>query len=492
MVDTTGDKALAALLDWLNTFPGFHNKGVLKFANHGGRGLFVDQAVQPSENLLVIPAPSLLNPLTLQKSALNTIPPELFPVAASSSSPPRRSSNGTPRLTTTQLLTLHNALTRDPKQRHKSEWQVFMDSLPGFRPWHPLTWVIPSSDDAEQDEWWTRLYECLSESVKIKIAEVKKRYEDDRAVVRNVLANEEPFRSQGIDKELSDEVILWAWLNVNTRTVSMPLGLAEPVDAKWPVNNHSFIPLLDMINHSSLNSVVCPKPESLPSSSVSKRVVKTARGPGRQLNAHLIPGKIDQAVFAPLRGLEAGEEVMFMYGPHSNALLFAEYGFTEVDDASDPLQWPNGDIDVSPWVYKLWEDGGGTDDKRDVLDDAGLWGHNKLLSNSGEPAPSIGLMSTLCVLHSSLESNITVDTLRTRNFSRTTKMAARRALARICEAVLSDAADAREDLDEIAPLASDDAKRQAVRTSRALLREEEHIAKGVLELVETGGSIPSF
>lgn len=33
MVDTTGDKALAALLDWLNSFPGFHNKGVLKFAN---------------------------------------------------------------------------------------------------------------------------------------------------------------------------------------------------------------------------------------------------------------------------------------------------------------------------------------------------------------------------------------------------------------------------------------------------------------------------
>lgn len=62
-----------------------------------------------------------------------------------------------------------------------------MDSLPGFRPWHPLTWVIPSSDDDEQDEWWIRLYETLSESVKIKIAEVKKRYEDDRLVVRNVL-----------------------------------------------------------------------------------------------------------------------------------------------------------------------------------------------------------------------------------------------------------------------------------------------------------------
>lgn len=136
--------------------------------------------------MLVIPAASLLNPLTLQKSPLNTIPAHLFPSALSTNSPPPRSPGGSVRLTTTQLLTLHLALSRDPKGRHKSEWSIFINSLPSFRPLHPLTWVVPNSD-APHDAWWGELEACLSESVRIKIDAVKQRYIKDLELLRRVL-----------------------------------------------------------------------------------------------------------------------------------------------------------------------------------------------------------------------------------------------------------------------------------------------------------------
>jgi hypothetical protein len=139
--------------------------------------------------MLVIPAQSLLNPLTLRASPLNTIPLELFPSASSTSSPPPRSpGGGCRRLNTTQLLTLHLALTKDPLGRHKSEWQIFIASLPTFRPFHPLTWVVPNSD-GPNDPWWAELESCLSESVRIKIDAVKVRYEADLAVLRPVLVS---------------------------------------------------------------------------------------------------------------------------------------------------------------------------------------------------------------------------------------------------------------------------------------------------------------
>lgn len=428
-----------------------------------------------------------MNPLTLAKSSLNTIPSELYPAPASTSSPPRRSSNGTPRLTTTQLLTLHIALTRDPQQRHKSEWQVFVDTLPDFRPLHPLAWMIPNSDVERQDEFWPALEACLSESVRIKVQDVKRRFEDDLLLLRNVLKNEEPFRSQNMNALMSNEVLLWAWLNVNTRTVSMPLGLAEPQGAKWAVNNHSFIPLLDMINHSSIPHIVCPAPEPMPSSTLVQRSARNAMRPGGQ---NLAPGKVDLVLFAPLRGLTEGEQVTFLYGPHSNAVLFAEYGFTEIDERQASLRWPNDDIDVMPWVQRLWEENGGTEDKREALEAADLWGHCKLAANSGEPAPSVGLMATLYVLCSGDEANITPEALRAKNFSRSVKASARRLLIRLCEAVISDADDCRAELDELRPLARGDAdKATGIAIVSGLLREEVVITRGVLDLAESGAAL---
>jgi hypothetical protein len=88
---------------------------------------------------------------------------------------------------------------------------------------------------------------------------------------------------------------------------------------------------------------------------------------------------------------------------------------------------------------------------------------------------------------------ITPQALCANTFGRTVKLAARHELRRICQAVLDDAEDCREEVAEITALAAGDQdKAEALRITRALLREEEHIAKGVLDLVETSGAIPGF
>lgn len=179
----------------------------------------------------------------------------------------------------------------------------------------------------------------------------------------------------------------------------------------------------------------------------------------------------------------------FLYGAHSNATLFAEYGFTEIDEREAPLRWPNDDIDVMPWVEKLWEENGGTEEKREALEAAELWGHCKLAANGGEPAPSMGLLATLYVLCSNEEAVFTPEALKSRNFSRSVKLSARRMLGRLCEAVLDDAAECREELDEVAIGVTDADKLTGVAVVRGLLREEVVISKGVLDLVESGGGL---
>lgn len=100
------------------------------------------------------------------------------------------------QLDTTELLTLHLALSRDPQKRYYSDWEVYIETLPKeFRPWHPLTWVIKSEPGAKNSEaddwnWWNTLYEKhISSTVKAKIQDVKRRYEADVAVVLDVLVS---------------------------------------------------------------------------------------------------------------------------------------------------------------------------------------------------------------------------------------------------------------------------------------------------------------
>ncbi|WVQ99075.1 hypothetical protein IAU59_006207 [Kwoniella sp. CBS 9459] len=438
------------LQKWLKEeHPGYESNLPLRDVPGLERGL-VARASKSGDTLLHIPASAMLNPLTLIHDT--AIPIHLFP---QSSSRPRRTptaassssstshhvnSNGegddgssakrrkpNSKLDTTQLLTLHLALTRDPKGRYKSPWETYIDTLPAeFRPWHPLTWLIPPrpkstssqstpssssspsssatpqsasktknsnkvdlaattsashhkdrNDEvghAEADadwRWWNDLAATgLSPSTKRKVEDVKKRFDEDYAVLSDVLKDEEPFRSHRLADVLDQEDFIWAWLNVNTRSISIPLGLGEPSERM----NHTLVPIMDFINHSSDPKIITPRVQQLPTASRARRISQpnyitngttNASIPStgntrmvspitptsatatttqtntnsanahslRKADKHLIPGKIDFRLVCPERGLDEDEEVFFEYGGHPSSTLFAEYGFCEVPKA---------------------------------------------------------------------------------------------------------------------------------------------------------------
>lgn len=223
---------------------------------------------QERSTLLHIPSSAMLNPLTMfaadaasrppSKGPAHSIPRHLYPrpthITSSTNSSKRiKTSSASPitistangessshyrQLDTTELLTLHLALSKDPQKRYFSDWQVYIETLPKeFRPWHPLTWVIKPEPGAKSPgtadwDWWNNLYEKhISLTSKAKIQDVKRRYEADAALMLDVLVSvlitsslfsptdmslkrkEEPFKTHSMSTILTQEDLLWAWLN---------------------------------------------------------------------------------------------------------------------------------------------------------------------------------------------------------------------------------------------------------------------------------------
>jgi hypothetical protein len=99
---------------------------------------------------------------------------------------------------------------------------------------------------------------------------------------------------------------------------------------------------------------------------------------------------------APPRGIKEGEEVFFEYGGHSNATLFAEYGFIELPAAADAdgtgedgdgahasngeeeevdwLRLSHGEVDVGGIVDEIWAERR-SEEKRATLESIGCWGY---------------------------------------------------------------------------------------------------------------------
>lgn len=254
----------------------------------------------------------------------------------------------------------------------------------------------------------------------------------------------EPYVSTGLANKVTDDDLLWGWLNVNTRTVSIPLGLPE-----YPpeVYNHTLVPLLDMINHSSQS--ISNNPTHVPTAGAS-----VLRRPGQRAEWHVVPGKVAFRLTAPSGGLKAGEEVTFEYGSHSSATLLSEYGFVEAPRGSLPDDQPstlleeaiveedesgkrrkgkagpskkrkvdtsqpdgqgilNGfsvssrgwvdakyaEVDFGPYVDKRWEKVSTRTAKEEVLKAIGCWRKNTIHAQPAPIAPSHTLLMTLRVFH---------------------------------------------------------------------------------------------
>lgn len=146
---------------------------------------------------------------------------------------------------------------------------------------------------------------------------------------------------------------------VNTRTVSVPLDLPGPSS----LQNHTLVPVLDMINHSSNPLETIPKP------------IQFSAGPGgpsRGHQPHLVPGKIGFRLISPERGLKKDEEIKFEYGPHSTETLFTEYGFCPVEKKGDWVGQVYGECDVNDLVQEMFPIK--SEKVKNTLQELGCWG----------------------------------------------------------------------------------------------------------------------
>lgn len=171
---------------------------------------------------------------------------------------------------------------------------------------------------------------------------------------------------------------------VNTRSVSVPLGYAGPTE----LYNHTLVPVLDLVNHSS--SPTIPRPQQRLNTSVSQ-----ARSRQQTANAHLVPGRIAFALVAPEEGFEKGNELLFQYHPLSNTELWADYGFAETYP-SGPVPWGKySALIVDHLIDEMCQ---ADAEQKEALERIGCWRHNTL-----HPYPqyeaSHCLMMTLRVLH---------------------------------------------------------------------------------------------
>ncbi|OXC69576.1 hypothetical protein AYX13_01743 [Cryptococcus neoformans] len=538
------------LLAWLEEkHAGFETSLSLRDVPGVVRGLVVTEPTKERSTLLHIPSSAMLNPLTMfaadaasrppSKGPAHSIPRHLYPrpthITSSTNSSKRiKTSSASPitistangessshyrQLDTTELLTLHLALSKDPQKRYFSDWQVYIETLPKeFRPWHPLTWVIKPEPGAKSPgtadwDWWNNLYEKhISLTLKAKIQDVKRRYEADAALVLDVLRKEEPFKTHSMSTILTQEDLLWAWLNVNTRSISIPLGLPGPSERM----NHTLVPILDMINHSSDSSLNAPRVRQMSTPSPAPRSTRRTHRhtPSSDWNSqnltgysrnglHLVPGKIDLRLIAPDREMQKEEEVLFEYGGHSNATLFAEYGFCEAPEGVDDDKWlrlKNGELDVGWIVDELWKEkvknNGNEEDaaeKQKALEAIACWGQNTIHTCPGPPHPSHSLLMSLRVLHLPADSPKLPGIQRSYStyISPSNELATISSLEDICQRVVKESDKRWKALKKLQKDIKvegerEEGKRIVVEMLMGMCVEDKVIAGKILERIEAG------
>ncbi len=305
-------------------------------------------------------------------------------------------------------LSLHRHSTsqnEDGLIRPPAQWDEYLKTLPpSFRPWHPLTWLSPSSHAPQ----WKSLLKNLPTGSRRKLQEVIEPWERDCDVLLKVVKDETIWDGFGDDqmrrwiegwrgrrREDIIEDLLWGWLNgmfmllsniiiahfsnqhtttpsVNTRSLYIPLLLPSPPSPtpSTEQNNHSLCPLLDFVNHSSSDSQAC-----------LLQFVPPKNGPSTSY------GSSFRLVSPKDRMLDSGEEVTFSYGARGDEVLFSEYGFVpfqahpqlgkENIKAEQELENHWAEIDVSWYIEEeMWrslpEDEGRA--KRLILQKHDYWG----------------------------------------------------------------------------------------------------------------------
>ncbi|KZS89930.1 SET domain-containing protein [Sistotremastrum niveocremeum HHB9708] len=296
-----------------------------------GRGLVLTQDVEKGTPLFTLPASVLLNYKTLR-----TAYPYLY------------NRNGELEdITATQLITLHLFLWRPNADKASMDelFGPYIDVLPSDFEWHPI-WQAAIEERRENVPPATR-------------AALEKAVQKFRADWANILTVAERFpqlEALGIDRSDTGRA-LWAWLNVNTRSVYQQL---RPV--KSHPDNLSLCPVLDFANH-------------VPDEGDGGNVMTTR---SNSLTFHS----------AKNHGQQAGDEVFLCYGPHGNSKLYVEYGFMTERGA---------EANVDDIVEKMLDESGNGQVKRRLLKRHGYWG-DWALYEWPEIGPSYRLLPALCLI----------------------------------------------------------------------------------------------
>jgi hypothetical protein len=422
-------------------------------------------------------------------------------------------------------LTGHDALSPDP-------WAPYLRSLPRTFHWHhPLTWLVRLSAEDDEGEGAVgarlrktevlleSLFTCLPERAQLLVRDVERRFWADVKVLRSLLvrlslletitslafaADVAPHLAQATSPPFPScptpplRSLLWAWLNINTRCLTLHLGLG-PADGS---NDFTLAPIVDFANHSPSAT---PVPITLPEEASARKATQYA-----------LPATEDM-VSSHAGGRKT--EVLLQYGPHDDSFLFAEYGFVCWKDADgNGNRWNEARVDslVEAMLMALPEGQGHA--KKRILEDDGYWGWVFLPCSLRTPAmmtdasrtsrsdftlhlepapahPSYRLLAALRLLHLPL-SQVTAwrDVLLgySPSISAANDEATNASLLKLCDAVVATAREGREKVDQVVAQAGEvdeaDAGEWAgaLDSVRKLWEGQEDIAEGVRESVAEG------
>jgi hypothetical protein len=172
---------------------------------------------------------------------------------------------------------------------------------------------------------------------------------------------------------LDREDFLWAWLNGNISVVSLNAykhsSLSCLVNTRCVYHrlkperahpdNLTLIPIIDFANHR-------PRPHAVPLPTNADIFDASPTGFGEPFSLVTPAGA----------SIEAGEEVFFQYGRHSNSTLFVEYGFVNDYTAEQVATGDfEADADVQDLMEALFAERGEVGTwMRGVLEQEGYWG----------------------------------------------------------------------------------------------------------------------
>lgn len=296
------------------------------------------------------------------------------------------------RLSSVQILTIHMARLR-LRDGDFTEYELqYLHTLPSDFTFHPTYW--------QHDR--VRL---LPKHAQKLINDVRGRYTTDLAGFEEVFDKLEDTNLISKPLESYTDTFKWAWLVVNTRCLFYPIK-----DAKKE-SQLSLCPYLDLLNHTSPT----PNTDNL-FNSLPKPEIPMKEGGYELLN------NSDRII-------EPDTEIYFMYGPHSDEFLLAEYGFG--------LGWQKNaftEVNVSEEVTHLIKE----DWKREELEQSGLWDDYTLHLYPSPAWPSQRTLMALrlaCLERSDVEGwrrmvSYEIETVSEKNETRM-----RTLLAEICESV---------------------------------------------------------